>query len=213
MPHEIEKLLQGYRAFREQYFSGKDLLFSGLVRNGQSPKILVIACSDSRVDPAIITNSQPGDLFVVRNVANLVPPYEQDNSTHHGTSAALEFAIRSLGVRHVIVFGHSQCGGVQALMSDAGNVSDQNSFIGKWMQLAQPARQWVVDHHAAATTEQQVEFCCQQSLIHSLQNLRTFPWIKEKIAESNLFLHAWYFNLAAGEMSAFNEAQQNFLPL
>lgn len=213
MPQEIEKLLQGYRTFRNEYFAANNSLFRGLVRNGQNPKILIIACSDSRVDPAIITNSQPGDLFVVRNVANLVPPYEQDNTTHHGTSAALEFAICSLGVSHVIVFGHSQCGGIHALVSDSGNVVGQDSFIGKWMELAQPARQWVFDHHAEVPLEQQVELCCQQSLFNSLQNLRTFPWVRQKVSQGELFLHAWYFDLTAGELLALNEAKKEFLPL
>ncbi len=212
MPKEIEQLIHGYQVFQKQYFKQRNLLFDDLVRHGQRPKVLMIACSDSRVDPAIITNAQPGDLFVVRNVANLVPPYENDD-THHGTSAALEFAICGLGIRHIVVFGHSQCGGIQALMQSSATITGKDGFINKWMQLANPARQFVEQHYSQAPLEKQVEVCCQQSLMRSLENLKTFPWIDEKIKQHELFLHAWYFDLSSGVIQCFDEQQTMWRPL
>lgn len=112
MPKEIDRLVRGYQAFRSHYFNRDNPIFEKLVYHGQHPKALMIACSDSRVDPAIIMNAQPGDLFIIRNVANLVPPYEDDD-TYHGTSAALEFGVCILNIRHIVIFGHTQCGGIR----------------------------------------------------------------------------------------------------
>jgi len=209
---EIQFLIDGYHVFRKNYFSQDNVLYDQLARNGQNPKILMIACSDSRVDPAIVTNSQPGDLFVVRNVANLVPPYEQDN-TYHGTSAALEFGICGLGIRHVIICGHSQCGGIRALLDGSNKETPQNSFIHKWMQLAKPAYESVLKNHQKAPLEEQIEICSQQSLIHSLDHLKSFPWVQEKLQENNLFLHAWYFDLSKGTIQMFEEEKMMFVAL
>ena len=111
MPKEVQSLIEGYRSFRQQYLENNKSRYDQLVHQGQRPKMLVIACSDSRVDPAVLTQAEPGDLFVIRNVANLVPPYEADTTYYHGTSAALEFGICGLGIRHIVICGHSQCGG------------------------------------------------------------------------------------------------------
>mgnify|MGYP002347012188 CR=1 FL=1 len=116
----IRKLLHGFQSFQETYFSGNSELFDQL-RHGQHPRVLVIACSDSRVDPALLTSCDPGDIFVVRNVANLVPPYEPGVGHHHGVSAALEYAVRVLKVGHIIILGHSDCGGVSTLLANPEN--------------------------------------------------------------------------------------------
>lgn len=213
MPQEIDFLIKGYQIFREHYFSQDHLLYDQLVRYGQNPKVLIIACSDSRVDPAIVTNAQPGDLFVIRNVANLVPPYEEDNAHYHGTSAALEFGVCGLGIRHVVICGHSQCGGIRALLENSYQNTPENSFIQKWMQLAKPAYDFISQKHAKAPLEEQVEICSQQSLIHSLDHLKSFPWVREKIQENKLFLHAWYFDLSEGVIQTFDENRQKFVEL
>ncbi|MDP1974460.1 MAG: carbonic anhydrase, partial [Alphaproteobacteria bacterium] len=176
---------------------------------GQQPKILMIACSDSRVDPAIITNCEPGDLFVIRNVANLVPPYQADDSLH-GTSAALEFAICNLKIQHIIVFGHSQCAGIQALLDHAITPYLPYSFITKWMELAQPACDQTYLEHAEANQETKNHFCGKYAIINSLKNLMTFPWIKENVQKNNLIIHGWFFDLSTGIINAYNDKIDQF---
>src|SRR5271166_4881809 len=133
MPNSFTKMLQGYQLFREKYASGDNSVMQYLSNYGQQPQIMVVSCCDSRVDPALIFQCHPGDLFVVRNVANIIPPYEKDE-LHHGTSAALEFGVGFLKVKHLILLGHSQCGGIQLLLNsqDSGN---QNDFITSWVSL------------------------------------------------------------------------------
>lgn len=204
---EIERLIEGYKKFREQYFSGKDSSFQNLAIHGQSPKILVIACSDSRVDPAIVMNCNPGDLFVVRNVANLIPPYEKDTG-FHGTSAALEFAIMGLGIKHVIVFGHSKCGGIQHLMEDQKET--RSGFIGKWMELARPAKTSVEKNCSHLPFAEKVDVCAQSSVVNSLKNLLTFPWVKDKIDSQELSLHGWFFDIEKGLIKFLNPETGSF---
>src|SRR5579872_861659 len=132
MKSALIKILNGYRAFREKYALGDQSIMQYLSNYGQQPQIMVVACCDSRVDPALILQCDPGDLFVVRNVANIIPPYEMDIA-HHGTSAALEFGVRVLNVNHLILLGHSQCGGIQALLNS--HESNKNDFITNWVSL------------------------------------------------------------------------------
>jgi carbonic anhydrase len=212
MEHDIEGLLKGYQKFHEHYYGDSKFLFEELVRNGQRPKILMVACSDSRVDPALVLNSQPGDLLMVRNVANLIPPYENDQS-YHGTSAALEFGVCTLGIHHLILFGHTQCGGIQCLLQSATQSSTQKNFITKWMELARPAHQAVLDCHAHLSFEEQTTLCGQYSLINSLKNLMTFPWIQERVERGTLALHAWNFDLSQGILEAFDPQENRFKQL
>lgn len=212
MAKNIEDLIKGYQIFKENYFNKPSSTFENLVRLGQQPKILMIACSDSRVDPAIITNSEPGDLFVIRNVANLVPPYQADDSLH-GTSAALEFAICTLKVSHVIVFGHSQCAGIQALLDHAIEPSSSYSFITKWMALAQSACDQTYHQHANASIEVQNHFCGKYAIINSLKNLMTFPWIAANVQAKKLVIHGWFFDLSTGIINVYNEQTQHFQEL
>lgn len=203
MPKDIQMLIEGYQTFKEQYFDGTNVVFEDLVRRGQSPKILMIACSDSRVDPAIIMNCKPGDLFVVRNVANLVPPYQADDS-YHGTSAALEFAICDLNIHHVVIFGHSQCGGIRALVEHADVPHPPYSFVTKWMELAQSACDQTYANHPEASLEEKSHHCGHYAIINSLKNLLTFPWVAQGVQEKKLFIHGWFFNLSTGSIDAYN---------
>lgn len=209
MPKDIETLLKGYQKFREHYYGESNLVFEDLVRLGQRPKILMVACSDSRVDPALVLNSQPGDLFMIRNVGNLIPPYEDDQA-YHGTSAALEFGICILGIHHIILFGHTQCGGIQSLLESPPHEPIQKNFITKWMELARPAHQAVLDFHSTRSLEEKITLCGQYSLINSLKNLMTFPWINEKVQERSLALHAWNFDLSRGSLEAFDPKENCF---
>lgn len=210
MPKELEYVISGYKKFRQKYFENNNQLYEEL-KDGQKPKMLVVGCSDSRVDPAIVLNCKPGDLFVVRNVANLVPPFEND-SGHHGTSAALEFGVLGLGIRHIIVFGHSGCGGIQALVTNPKSLSGQN-FVSRWMEIASDAHTHTVDNHGHLPIDQQIENCAHLALINSLNNLFTFPWIKERVEGGQLFLHAWYFNIDTGIIEKFDAEQQKFIEL
>ena len=203
MPKNIETLIDGYKEFRQKYFSGSCDIFEELVRHGQNPKVLMIACSDSRVDPAIVMNCKPGDLFVVRNVANLVPPYQADNS-YHGTSAALEFAICDLKIHHVVIFGHSQCGGIKSLVDHVMSEHPPYSFVAKWMELAQSACDETFEKHADATPEEKAHYCGHYAIINSLTNLLTFPWISKGVNDRTLFIHGWFFNLSTGIIDAYN---------
>ncbi len=211
MAKEILSLIRGYKDFQSHYFDNDHPLFDQL-RQGQKPKVLVIACSDSRVDPAIVTNSQPGDLFVIRNVANLVPPYEEDQG-YHGTSAALEFGVCALGIRHIVVFGHTQCGGIAHLFDPHAKEQAKNSFIPKWMTLARGAYRKTIKEGKTLSLEESVVRCSQHSLVHSLENLMTFPWIAQKVADKQLFLHAWQFNIATGVVLSFDHESGCFAEL
>lgn len=214
MFQEIKKLIDGDKEFRKRFFSSNNTLFNELVSRGQQPKTMVIACSDSRVDPAMMFDCQPGDLFVVRNVANLIPPCE-NNDTYHGTSAALEFGTRFLKVEHIIILGHTQCGGIQALLESTSSVLDkkEHNFIAKWMELARPAYDQTIAEHSNAPREEQITLCEQYSLINSLNNLHSFPWIQQRVQNKQLSLHAWYFDLTSGHIHAYDQQQQNWTVL
>lgn len=206
-----QQLIQGFRRFRERHFASDDALYRQLVEQGQSPKILVVACCDARVDPAIVLDCAPGDLFVIRNVANLVPPSENLGG-HHGTSAALEFGVRNLGVKHIIVLGHAHCGGIRALMeSGAGN--DADSFIGEWMHLAEHARASVEQDLPEALQEVRLRNCEQRAILVSLGNLMTFSWIRERVAKGTLMLHGWYFDIEHGQLLGHDATTGEFVPL
>ncbi len=212
MQDELEVLVQGYATFRNSYFNGDNELYEKLVVEGQKPKVLMIACSDSRVDPAIVLGCQPGDLFVVRNVANLVPPCESDNG-YHGTSAALEFGIKSLKTNHIVIFGHARCGGIQSLFETSQEEKDKLSFIKKWMELAQPAYERVQQEHAHLSQKEKMTTCEQYSLLNSLENLMSFEWIQERVKAQQLFLHAWYFDMQTGLIYAYDKHTNDFKPL
>ncbi len=206
----IEQLIAGYKEFNKHYFEGDQALFENLLQQGQAPKVMMIGCCDSRVDPSIILNSKPGELFVVRNVANLVPPYDHNPHAHqHSTSSALEFAVRSLKVEHIVILGHSYCGGIQALMQRDRNVHSTN-FIDAWMDIAEPARVAVEEKYKEASPEEQTRHCEELALLISLENLMGFPWIAEKVAAQQLQLHAWLFDLESGLIRRYNPASTQF---
>ncbi len=200
MKDSFNKMLQGYLEFRKKYALGDQSIMQYLSHHGQQPHTMVVACCDSRVDPALILQCDPGDLFVVRNVANIVPPYEKDEM-HHGTSAALEFGIRFLKVKHLILLGHSQCGGIQSLLND-GDAS-QNDFITNWVSL-------IKDHRLSQGNADEY---AKLALKRSHQNCLTFPWIKEKVMQQNLIIHLWYFDIKTGQIFTYSEADEEYQSL
>lgn len=204
MDKNFKKILEGYGIFRKKYALGERSVMHYLSHYGQQPEIMFVACCDSRVDPALILQCDPGDLFVVRNVANIVPTYEKDKA-HHGTSAALEFGIRFLKVKHLILFGHSQCGGIQALLNN-DSANQQNDFIDSWVSLIK------IDNCSANHT-QNVDDYAKLALQQSYQNCMTFPWINEKVTQKQLMIHQWFFDIKTGEISSYSDAQKTFVSL
>ena len=206
----IQKLIDGNKEFKQHYYRDHTSLFENLVENGQSPKVMIIACCDARVDPTILTNSKPGELFMVRNVANLVPPCDHNPHSHqHSTSSALEFAVRSLEVEHIIIFGHRYCGGIQALMKRSSGIHP-NTFIDAWMDIAEPARQTVLAEYGNLDPVEQAHRCEELAPLISLQNLLSFPWIAEKVAAKKLELHVWYFDLQEGLIRRYDSATHTY---
>lgn len=208
---DIEDLVSGFRRFQQRYFGERSELYERLARGGQSPRIMVIGCCDSRVDPALITDCDPGDMFVVRNVANLVPPYETGGG-YHGTSAALEFAVRAIGVEHVIVLGHARCGGIRALMGES-RIEGGAEFIAPWMSIAEEARQAVQKEHPGESFDDQARACELEALRVSLANLASFPFVREAMAAGRLGIHGWYFDIEKGELLRYTPARERFEPV
>ena len=204
----LDKLTEGFKEFKRRYYIAEPELYEELVNKGQTPKSLVIACCDSRVHPAQVLNTRPGDIFVARNVANLVPPFEDDGKSH-GTSAAIEYGVKHLKVEHIIVFGHGQCGGIKSLM--AGDVgSEDNSFIDSWLSTARPTREKILQDHADKPFEEQCQLCEQAVIEVSANNLLSFPWIKSRVDAGNLEVHGWYFDIEKGVLFKLNQADGSF---
>ncbi len=206
----IDKLTQGYTDFRNGFYHENQELLQRLGSKGQSPKVTIISCCDSRVDPAVLTSSMPGDLFVIRNVANLVPPYEEDTSSYHGTSSALQFAVCHLEVEHIIVLGHANCGGIRSLFAPDGGTAEDSGFIGAWMRIADKARKQILEDPSLATQEERISACEQRSIQISLDNLRSFPWIADRISQGKIELHGWFYDLVAGKLSQLDETDSQF---
>jgi carbonic anhydrase len=195
----MDLLLNGYRRFRRNRWPERRRQYETLADTGQRPRVLVISCADSRVDPAMIFDADPGELFVVRNVANLVPPFAPDEA-YHGTSAAVEFAIRILQVPDILVMGHGLCGGVQALLE--GTTAEASDFIAPWIGLAAQAKARAL----ARTDIQDLQLCCEHETIKlSLENLSTFPWIASRIAAGTLRLSGAHFDIRSGVLSVRGE--------
>ncbi len=204
-------MVAGFRRFREKYFSGEDALYHRLMTNGQTPKTLIIGCSDSRVDPALISGAAPGEIFVVRNVANLVPPFETPTKGVHGISAAIEFAVENLRVENIVILGHRQCGGIRALMS--GQQKKDDSFIGRWMELIGPARDQVLAKHATLDFESQCKECEMEGIKVSIGNLMTFPFVAEAVRSRSLKILGIYFDIEQGQLFELEESGEQFVQI
>lgn len=200
----MKRLLEGYRAFRAGRWPVERAHYEELAKRGQNPEYLVIACSDSRADPATIFNASPGELFVVRNVAGIVPPFESDKS-YHGTSAAIAFAVLQLKVRNVLVLGHAQCGGVQAALD--GKLAAGIPFLGHWIELLRPA----LEHSAHIDDTHARHVAMERDCVRlSLDNLMTFPFVAERVKAGSLVLHGARFGIANGELEVLDPVTGEF---
>lgn len=206
----ISNLIEGFGRFQSKYVHSNSELFDQL-KEGQRPQIMVVSCSDSRVAPALLLDTQPGDIFVVRNIANLVPPYEPDEN-RHGVSAALEYGVKALEVEHVVILGHSKCGGICQLMTCVPEHA-KAEFIDKWVDIAAPAKQAVMEKMADASQDDQLRACEQAAIMVSIDNLLSFPWIKKRVVSGELSIHGWYFDIETGDMLTHDPDLDEFVPI
>ncbi|WP_317993979.1 carbonic anhydrase [Bartonella gliris] len=204
-----EKLLSGYQSFIKNHFSYKTAHYQQLADEGQKPEVLVIACCDSRAIPETIFNAKPGEIFVLRNVANLVPPFSPDRQ-YHATSAALEYAVQLLEVKHIVVLGHAHCGGVSTALKETCKSLISDDFIGQWISLLVSAAKTVVGNKVLTVQEQQTALE-QLSICYSLKNLETFPWIKARKDQGVLTLHGVWFDISSGQLWSMEQATGHFV--
>lgn len=205
---EIHKYIQGFNDFREEYFCCENSPFE-ILRKGQEPKTMVIACSDSRTDPSLLLQCGPGEIFVVRNVANIVPPYET-KAGYHGVSSAIEYAVKALKVENIIVLGHSDCGGIGALMRN--DEVNETEFVGNWLSMLHDVREDVLEHFGEVSPRS-CKACEMSGVLASVRNLMTFPWIAERVDAGDLHLHAWYFDMTTGQLRGYDRDEQKFKTL
>lgn len=207
---EFQRLLEGYRRFHVEGWESKRERWASL-STGQAPRLMVVACSDSRVDPAQIFDVDPGEIFVVRNVAALVPPFETTPG-QHGVSAALEFAVQFLGVRHVVVLGHAMCGGCRAALDRSlhGAAPGEGGFVAQWIAMLDEARAPIAAK--LGTTGRAAEQAMEYAAVGvSLANLRSFPCVREKEAAGELKLHGSYFSISDGNLRVLDETSGIFV--
>ena len=209
---ELSQLIDGYRRFRDKDWARERERWSELAE-GQSPKVMVLSCADSRVDPAQIFAARPGEMFVVRNIAALAPPYET-SSGYHGVSAALEFAVSQLEVAEILVMGHGLCGGCAAALTGQFDDTEhgEGHFIADWVRMLNEARDSVRARHKRLDREAFLEME-REAVKVSLANLRTFPWIAERENAGRLKLHGAHFSVAEGRLYVLDEAEGDFRPV
>ncbi len=208
---QLQEMIEGYRRFRETGWKRERERWSDLAE-GQSPKVMVLACSDSRVDPSQIFDARPGQMFVVRNVANLAPPFETSHG-YHGVSAALEFAVTQLEVEEVLVLGHGYCGGCAAALTGQFDEAEhgEGHFIAAWVDMLKDAREKVRSSHAELDPDAFLAME-REAVKVSLANLRTFPWVIERETAGRLTLHGGHFSISEGRLYLLDEADGDFRP-
>jgi carbonic anhydrase len=210
----FDTLIDGYRRFRAGPYNDQRARFDALAHVGQSPKVMIIACADSRVDPTRIFDSAPGEMFVMRNVANLVPPYEADGATH-GSSAAIEFAVTQLEVEHIVVLGHARCGGITASLTGKFDAAAEGhgAFIGRWMAKIEPARDRIRAAQAISPDIDAQEALELAAIRLSIANLKTFPFVNERVEAGTLALQGAHFDIADGILRILDPATDRFEPV
>jgi carbonic anhydrase len=204
------RLIEGYSSFHDGRLPREQDRYRELAEVGQSPEVLVIGCCDSRVSPEVIFDARPGELFVVRNVANIVPPYQPDEHAH-GVSAALEFGVIALKIKHIVVLGHAHCGGVKAFAEKSPPLSP-GDFIGNWMRLMAPAADKAGPQHDIPWPDYLTRLE-KANIVNSLDNLRTFPRLRELVERGDVAIHGAYFDVATGELSVREETTGKFMPV
>lgn len=203
----MEKLIQGLHRFQANYVATHRDLFEQL-SHGQTPRVLFITCSDSRIDPALITQAEVGDLFVIRNAGNIIPPYGASNG---GEGATLEYAIHALGVQQIIVCGHSHCGAMKGLMK-LDSLNDEMPLMRDWLRQAEATRRLLRDHYGHCAKDEQVEIAVAENVLNQLENLNTYPIVRSKLHQGMLRLHGWIYQIESGQVLAYDVQQHQFVP-
>jgi len=212
MPHFPEHLVDRFRRFKYRHFAPNIDHFAELAAYGQHPDVMIVSCCDSRVDPETIFSAMPGELFVVRNIANLVPPFETTGQ-YHGVSAALAFAALNLRVKHIVVLGHSGCGGILACLEQSAARQSEARFISNWMSILDEARTRILASAAGRSMAELRADLEREGIKVSLQNLRSFPCIKTLESKSRIHLHGAHFEIATGNLSVLNEGTGEFVSI
>jgi carbonic anhydrase len=207
-----ESLTDRFRRFKHRHFEPNADHYEELATYGQNPDVMLISCCDSRVDPETIFSALPGELFVVRNVANLVPPYETGGK-YHGVSTAIEFAVMNIRVKHLVVMGHSGCGGVKAALDQSVAIQTEAQFISKWMSMLDEARLSILASHQMKSQAEKLAALEMEGVKTSIKNLRTFPFITDLEEKGKLSLHGAYFDIKSGTLSILNHSRGMFYPL
>ena len=206
-------LVQRYHGWKATGYAENESWYRRLASEGQHPRAMVISCCDSRVHVTSIFGADQGEFFIHRNIANLVPPYQPDGQ-QHGTSAAVEYAVRALKVAHLIVLGHSSCGGVQGCINmcrgEAPELEAKDSFVGRWMDILKPKYELVADIDDAKTQARQLE---KHAVMISLENLMTFPWVAEQVESGELSLHGLWTNIGEGGLEYYDTQKSEFRPV
>jgi carbonic anhydrase len=210
----MNKLIEGNKKFRTTTFSKYKEDFNSLVKDGQKPKILFIGCSDSRVAPNLVVNSVPGDLFMLRNIGNFVPPYSETNNNFHGSSAAIEYAVSVLKVKDIIVCGHTNCGACEALYDDTIKENPDLLHVSKWLELGKEAKEnALLKFNDTNNKEELFKITEKVSIKYQLDNLLTYPAIQRKVKNKELSIHGWYYKIEDGEIEEYCTENDNFILL
>jgi carbonic anhydrase len=208
----MRKLIEGIHRFRNQFWSENRELFERLAERGQSPEALFITCCDSRVDPVVITHAKPGDLFIVKNMGNFVPPYAENPLDGTGVAAAVEYAVLHLRVRDIIVCGHSDCGAMKALYKDRSHYSS-TPHIGEWLKNGDRTMRVVTANYPELSREERLEITSEENVLVQIENLRTYPLVREAVREGSLHVHAWYFDIGTGRVYSYSPAKEQYEPV
>ena len=208
----INDLIKGNKKFREVSFPKYEGDLKELVENGQKPEILFVGCSDSRVTPDLMLDTKPGDMFILRNVGNFVPPYHADND-YHGSSAAIEYAVSVLGVKHIIVCGHSHCGACKSLYQEIGDSPDL-IHVKKWLELGKRAKEYTLLAIQDKKNKEQLYRATERiSVVHQMENLLTFPDVERKVKSGEVQIHGWYYRIEDGTIEYYDGEECSFKPL
>jgi len=199
----MRKLLAGIHRFHNQYFSENKELFERLAERGQAPEALFITCCDSRVVANVITHSRPGDLFIVKNMGNFVPPFSENPLDGTGVAAAVEYAVEHLHVKDIIVCGHSDCGAIKALYRDRAHYAD-TPHIGEWLKNGERTMAIVAANYPHLTREERLEITSEENVLVQIENLRTYPIVKMALREGRIHVHAWYFEIGTGRVFSYS---------
>ena len=203
----MKELMRGLREFQTDYYPSHQNLFRELA-HGQHPRVLFIACSDSRVDPNLITQADVGELFVIRNAGNIIPPYE---ATNGGEGATVEYAIHALDIKQIIICGHSNCGAMKGLLQ-LGKLTEEMPLVYNWLKHTEATRRLVKENYGHLDKEEMMEILVAENVLTQIENLRTYPVIRSKLYRGDLSIHAWIYNIETGEVLAYDAENHTFAP-